>query len=242
LPLRFRGLCVRSSVPANRTEGRPTVATKAIVGEKVGMTQVWDDQHRAVPVTVVRVAPMRVVRVKTVEAEGYSALQVTWGVRKARTLSKPEKGHFDAAGVEPGRQLVELRIDDINGYEVGQELDAGVLAPGERVDAIAVSKGKGFAGAMKRHNFKGQGGSHGNHKKHRAPGSIGACATPARVFKGTRMAGRMGGQQVTTLNLEVVQADPERGLVLVKGAVPGPRGGVVLLRDTVKGTAGKGSA
>jgi large subunit ribosomal protein L3 len=219
-----------------------TVATKAIVGEKVGMTQVWDDQHRAVPVTVVRVAPMRVVRVKTVEGEGYSALQVTWGVRKARTMSKPEKGHFDAAGVEPGKQLVELRIDDINGYVVGQELDASVLVAGERVDAIAVSRGKGFTGGMKRHNFKGQGASHGNHKKHRSPGSIGACATPARVFKGMKMAGRMGGQQVTTLNLEVVQADPERGLVLVKGAVPGPRGGVVLLRDTVKGTAGRGSA
>jgi large subunit ribosomal protein L3 len=216
------------------------VATKAIVGEKVGMTQVWDDQHRAVPVTVVRVTPLRVVQVKTPEREGYSAVQVTWGVRQARNLSKPERGHFEAAGVEPGRRLVELRLDDTDGYEVGQELDAGVLAPGERVDAIAVSKGKGFAGGMKRHNFKGQGGSHGNHKKHRAPGSVGACATPARVFKGTRMAGRLGGQQVTTLNLEVVQADAERGLVLVKGAVPGPRGGVVVLRDTVKsnGTSG----
>jgi large subunit ribosomal protein L3 len=129
--------------------------------------------------------------------------------------------------------------DDIDGYEVGQELHAGLLTVGERVDATAVSKGKGFAGGMKRHNFKGQGASHGNHKKHRSPGSIGACATPARVFKGTRMAGRMGGHQVTTLNLEVVQADEERNLILVKGAVPGPRGGVVVLRDTVKGTAGK---
>jgi large subunit ribosomal protein L3 len=218
------------------------VATKAIVGEKVGMTQVWDDQNRSVPVTVVRVAPVRVVRVKTTENEGYSALQVTWGVRKARTLSKPERGHFEAAGVEPGKKLVELRIDDTDGYEVGQELHAGLLTSGERVDAIAVSKGKGFAGAMKRHNFKGQGGSHGNHKKHRSPGSIGACATPARVFKGTRMAGRMGGHQVTTLNLEVVQADEERGLILVKGAVPGPRGGVVILRDTVKGAVAKGAS
>ncbi len=133
------------------------MATKAIVGEKVGMTQVWDDQNRSVPVTVVRVAPVRVVRVKTTENEGYSALQVTWGVRKARTLSKPERGHFEAAGVEPGKKLVELRIDDTTGYEVGQELHAGLLASGERVDAIAVSKGKGFTGAMKRHNFKGQG-------------------------------------------------------------------------------------
>jgi len=212
------------------------VATKAIVGEKIGMTQVWDDQHRAVPVTVLRVAPVRVVQVKTLEREGYSALQVTWGVRQSRTLSKPARGHFESAGVEPGVKLIELRIDDTNGFEVGQELDASVLAPGERVDAIAVSKGKGFAGGMKRHNFKGQGASHGNHKKHRSPGSIGACATPARVFMGTKMAGRMGGHQVTTLNLEIIQADPERRLILVKGAVPGPRGGVVLLRDTVKNT------
>src|SRR5665213_1445178 len=198
------------------------------------MTQVWDEQHRAIPVTVLRVAPMRVVRVKTTEDEGYSALQVTWGVRRAGTLNKPEQGDFTAAGVEPGRHLVELRIDDASGFEVGQQLTADILVAGERVDAIAVSKGKGFAGAMKRHNFKGQGASHGNHKKHRSPGSIGACATPARVFKGTRMAGRMGGQQVTTLNLEIVQADPERELILVKGAVPGPRGGIVVLRDAVK--------
>ena len=215
------------------------MATKAIVGEKVGMHQVWDEQHRAIPVTVLRVAPMRVVRVKTTEDEGYSALQVTWGVRRAGTLNKPEQGHYAAAGVDPGRHLVELRIDDASGFEVGQQLTADVLAAGERVDVIAVSKGKGFTGAMKRHNFKGQGASHGNHKKHRSPGSIGACATPARVFRGTKMAGRMGGQQVTSLNLEVVQADPDKELVLVKGAVPGPRGGMVVLRDTVKGTSGR---
>jgi large subunit ribosomal protein L3 len=214
------------------------VATKAIVGEKVGMTQVWDENNRAVPVTVLKVAPVRVVQVKTREREGYSALQVTWGVRRASALSKPEQGHFAAAGVEPGRHLVELRIDDASGFEVGQQLTAGLMSAGERVDAIAVSKGKGFAGAMKRHNFKGQGAAHGNHKKHRSPGSIGACATPARVFKGTRMAGRMGGHQVTTLNLEVVQADAERELILVRGAVPGPRGGMVVLRNTVKGTNG----
>ena len=182
---------------------------------------------------------MRVVRVKTTEDEGYSAPQVTWGVRRAGTLNKPEQGHYAAAGVEPGRHLVELRIDDASGFEVGQQLTADVLAAGERVDVIAVSKGKGFTGAMKRHNFKGQGASHGNHKKHRSPGSIGACATPARVFRGTKMAGRMGGQQVTSLNLEVVQADPDKELVLVKGAVPGPRGGMVVLRDTVKGTSGR---
>jgi large subunit ribosomal protein L3 len=211
------------------------VATKAIVGEKVGMTQVWDEQNRAVPVTVLKVAPVRVVQVKTPEREGYAALQVTWGVRRASTLTRPEQGHFAKAGVEPGRKLVELRIDDTSGYQVGQQITADIIEAGERVDVIAVSKGKGFAGGMKRHNFKGQGAGHGNHKKHRAPGSIGACATPARVFRGTRMAGRLGGQQVTTTNLQVVASDPERQLVLVKGAVPGPRGAVVVLRDTVKG-------
>ena len=216
------------------------MATKAIVGEKVGMTQIWDDQNRAIPVTVLRVAPVRVVQVKTPETEGYSALQVTWGHRRSNTLTRPEQGHYDKAGVEPGRRLVELRLDDISSYEVGQQLTADLLQPGELVDATAVSKGKGFAGAMKRHKFKGQGASHGNHKAHRVPGSIGACATPGRVFKGTRMAGRMGGQQVTTLNLEIVQADPERELVLVKGAVPGPRGGMVVLRDAVKAPLGKG--
>jgi large subunit ribosomal protein L3 len=214
------------------------VATKAIVGEKVGMTQVWDEQHRAVPVTVLKVAPVRVVQVKTPEREGYGAVQVTWGVRRASTLNKPELGHYAKAGVEPGRRLVELRLDDTSGYSVGQQLTADLLTVGERVDVIAVSKGKGFAGAMKRHNFKGQGAGHGNHKKHRAPGSIGACATPARVFKGTRMAGRLGGRQVTTVNLQVVAADAERQLILVKGAVPGPRGAVVVVRDSVKSTAG----
>jgi len=215
------------------------VATKAIVGEKVGMTQVWDDQHRAIPVTVLKVAPVRVVQVKTPEREGYSALQVTWGFRRTSTLTKPEQGHYDAAGVDPGRRLVELRLDDVAAYEVGQELTADLWSVGERVDAIAVSKGKGFAGGMKRHNFKGQGASHGNHKAHRVPGSIGACATPGRVFKGTRMAGRMGGKQVTALNLEVIAADPERQIVLVKGAVPGSRGSVVVLRDTVKAPTAK---
>ncbi len=211
------------------------MATKAIVGEKVGMTQVWDDAQRVVPVTMVKVAPVRVVRVKTAEHEGYSALQVTYGVRAPSKLNKPEAGHFARAGVEPGVRLVELRLDDTSGYSVGQEIDAGIMSAGDKVDVTAVSKGKGFAGGMKRHNFKGQGGAHGNHKKHRAPGSVGACATPARVFRGTRMAGRMGAERVTTLNLEVVAADPEREIILVKGAIPGPRGGMVLIRDAVKG-------
>jgi len=210
------------------------MASKAIVGEKVGMTQVWDDQHRLVPVTVVKVAPLRVVQVKTPETDGYSALQVTYGTKKASRLTKPEEGHFAKGSVEPGVRLVELRVDDTSAYTVGQELTVDLLAAGEKVDVTAVSKGKGFAGSMKRHNFKGQGASHGNHKHHRAPGSVGACATPSRVFKGTRMAGQMGNQRVTTLNLEVVQADAERDLLLVKGAVPGPRGGVVIVRSAVK--------
>jgi len=211
------------------------VATKAIVGEKVGMTQIWDDQNRAIPVTVLRVAPVRVVQVKTPESEGYAALQVTWGHRRASTLTRPEQGHFDKAGVDPGRRLVELRIDDISEYEVGQQLTCDLLQAGELVDATAVSKGKGFAGGMKRHNFRGQGASHGNHKHHRAPGSIGSASYPGRVFKGLKMAGHMGHEQVTTLNLEVVQADMERNLLLIKGSVPGPNGGVVIVRNAVKG-------
>ncbi len=210
------------------------MASRAILGEKVGMTQIWDDQNRAIPVTVVKVAPLRVVQVKTPERDGYSALQVTFGSQKPSRLTKPQAGHFAKAGVEPGARLVELRLDDIDGYRVGQELRVDLLATGERVDVTAVSKGKGFAGPMKRHNFSGQNATHGNHKKHRAPGSIGACATPARVFKGTRMAGQMGNQQVTTLNLQVIEADVERDLLLVKGAVPGPRGGLVLIRNAVK--------
>ena len=218
------------------------MTAKAIVGEKVGMTQVWDDQNRAIPVTVVKVSPARVVQVKTPEKEGYSALQVTWGTRRTSTLTQPELGHFDKAGVTPGKKLVELRLDDVSSYVVGQEIAVDVFEKGEMIDATAVSKGKGFAGGMKRHNFSGQGASHGNHKHHRAPGSIGACSTPGRVFKGTKMAGRLGGGQVTTTNLEVIRVDAERNLVLVKGAVPGPRGGVVVLRTSVKNPMKAGGA
>jgi large subunit ribosomal protein L3 len=211
------------------------MADKALVGEKVGMTQVWDDQNRVVPVTVLKVSPCRVVQIKRPDTDGYSALQVTYGSKKVRSVTKPEAGHFDKASVEPGIRLVELRMSDTNGYELGQELGADLMAAGDRVDVTAVSKGKGFAGAMKRHNFKGLPASHGAHRVHRAPGAIGACATPARVFKGTRMAGQMGAAKVTTLNLEVVSADAERELILVKGSVPGPRGGLVLLRNAIKG-------
>ena len=209
------------------------MATTAIVGEKVGMSQKWVDD-RIVPVTVLRVEPMRIVQVKTPERDGYSALQVTYGRRDAKKLTKPEAGHFTKASVDPGKRLLELRLDSVDGYEVGQEIKVDTLAKGDKVDVTAISRGKGFAGTMKRHNFRGQGASHGNHKMHRAPGSIGATSFPGRVFKGTRMSGRMGNQRVTTLNLEVVEADAERDLLLVKGSVPGPRGGVVIVRDAVK--------
>src|SRR5207342_3855503 len=205
------------------------MALKAIVGEKIAMSQVWVND-KVVPVTVLRVEPARIVQVKTTERDGYSALQVTFGHKDPKKLTKPQAGHFAKAGVQPGRRVVELRLDSVDGFEVGQEITVDTLIQGERVDVTAVSRGKGFAGGMKRHNFKGQGASHGNHKHHRAPGSIGACAFPGRVFKGTRMAGHMGAEQVTTLNLEVVSADPERELILVKGSIPGPRGGVVILR------------
>ena len=213
------------------------MASKAIVGEKVGMTQVWDDQNRAIPVTVVRVTPVRVVQVKTEESDGYAAVQVTYGTQKAQRLTKPEQGHFAKAGVDPGKKLVELRLEDVSAHTVGQELGADVFTKGEKVDVTGVSRGRGFTGGMKRHGFKGQPASHGNHKKHRSPGSVGACATPARVFKGTRMAGQMGAEKVTTLNLEVIEADAERSLLLLKGAVPGPRGGVILIRNAVKGAS-----
>jgi large subunit ribosomal protein L3 len=199
------------------------------------MSQVWDDQNRAIAVTILKVTPVRVVQLKTPDRDGYSALQVTYGNKRARSLNKPEAGHFDAAKVDPGKRLVELRVTDTSDYTVGDELTVEMLVPGDKVDVTSVSKGKGFSGGMKRHNFSGQGASHGNHKHHRAPGSVGACATPARVFKGTRMAGQMGSQRVTTLNLEVVKADVERDLLLVKGSVPGPRGSMVLIRDAVKG-------
>jgi large subunit ribosomal protein L3 len=212
------------------------MANKAIVGEKVGMTQVWDEDDRVVPVTVVSVPTCRIVQIKTPERDGYSALQVTYGVKKKSRVTSPEAGHFDKASVDPGTKLVELRIDSVDDFEVGQELKADVLSSGEIVDVTAVSKGKGFAGAMKRHGFSGLPASHGAHRVHRAPGAIGACATPSRVFKGQRMPGRMGGDKVTTLNLTVVEADPEREVLLVKGSVPGPRGGMVLIRDAVKGS------
>ena len=215
------------------------MAGRGILGRKIGMTQVWDAENRVVPVTVIEAGSCRVVQVRTPERDGYSAIQLAFGQTKARRLNKPELGHLSLSGALPTRDLAELRVDDLSGFEVGQILNADVFQAGDRVDVTGVAKGKGFTGVMQRHNFKGQGASHGNHKKHRAPGAIGACATPARVFKGTRMAGQQGNRRVTTLNLEVVEGDAERGLILVKGAVPGPNGGLVLIRDAVK--AGKAS-
>ena len=215
------------------------MAQTAIVGEKVGMTQRWVDD-RIVPVTVLRVDPMRVVQIKTTERDGYTALQVTYGHRDARKLNQPAAGHFSSAGVQPGRRLVEIRLDSVDGYEVGQEISVDKFNVGDRIDVTATSRGKGFAGTMKRHNFKGQGASHGNHKHHRAPGSIGAGSFPGRVVKGLKMAGHMGHERVTTLNLEVVEADAERQVMLVKGSVPGPNGGLVQVRNAVK-SAVKGS-
>ena len=210
------------------------MATKAIVGTKVGMTQVWDENNQVVGVTVLRVSPCRVVQVKTNEHDGYSSIQVTFGMIDPARLTQPEAGHFQRAGVDPGRSVVELRLDDVSEYAVGQQIGVDVLASGEKVDVTAVSKGKGFTGVMKRHGFKGQPAGHGAHKVHRKPGAVGQCATPSRVFKGKKMPGRAGANRVTTLNLEVVKADAEAEVLLVKGSVPGPKGGTVVVRDAVK--------
>lgn len=211
-----------------------TKATKGMLGRKLGMTQVWDEQNRVIPVTVIQAGPCRVAQIKTPERDGYSALQISFGEVSARALSKPELGHLTSRGLEPSRHLAELRVDDVSGYEVGQVIKADLFAAGDLIDVTGISKGKGMTGVMKRHNFKGLSASHGTHRKHRAPGSIGACATPGKVFKGMKMAGQTGNARVTTLNLEVVEGDAERGLILVKGAVPGPAGGVVLVRSATK--------
>ncbi len=213
------------------------MARKGILGQKLGMTQVWDDQNRAIPVTVIQAGPCRVVSVKTPERDGYSAVQLSFGDVKPKRVNKPETGHFKNHDAPPARHLAELRVDDSSAFSVGQVIAADVFAAGEKVDVTGISKGKGFTGHMQRHNFKGQGGSHGNHKKHRAPGAVGACATPSRVFKGVKMAGQHGDSRVTTLNLEVVEGDAERNLLLVRGAVPGPTGGLVFVRNAVKGGA-----
>jgi large subunit ribosomal protein L3 len=214
---------------------------KGILGQKLGMTQIFDDT-RAIPVTVIQAGPCVVAQVKSEATDGYDAVQLAYGETRARDVTKPMKGHYDRHEVEePRRHVVELRTEDAADYAAGQELRTDMFAPGDRVDVVGVSKGKGFSGTMRRHGFAGLKGSHGVHKKHRAPGSIGACATPSRVFKGMRMAGQHGNQRVTVLNLEVVRADPERNLLLVKGAVPGIPGGLVMVRSAVKAQAAKGA-
>jgi large subunit ribosomal protein L3 len=204
------------------------------------MTQVFDDNNRMVPVTVVKAGPCVVTQIRTPEKDGYSAVQIAYGAIDPRKVNKPEAGHFAKAGVPPRRYLVEIRTSDASSYTLGQEVTAELFAAGARVDVVGTSKGKGYAGVMKRHNFRGLGAGHGVHKAHRKPGSIGACATPARVFKGTRMAGRMGHVRTTTQNLTVHAVDADRGLLLIKGAVPGPARGVVLVRNAVKNSLGKG--
>jgi large subunit ribosomal protein L3 len=212
-------------------------AVRGLLGEKLGMTQVWDENNRLVPVTVVKAGPCVVTQVRSAESDGYSAVQIAYGAVDPRKVTKPLAGHFAKAGVTPRRHLVELRTADAGDYTLGQELTAEAFVAGQEVDVIGTSKGKGTAGVMKRHGFKGLGASHGTQRKHRSPGSIGGCATPGRVFKGLRMAGRLGGVRTTTQNLTVHAVDAEKGLLLIKGAVPGPRGGVVLVRTASKGVA-----
>jgi large subunit ribosomal protein L3 len=207
---------------------------RGLLGEKVGMTQIWDEQNRLVPVTVVKVGPCVVTQVRTPDSDGYSAIQLAFGAIDPRKVNKPKQGHFAKAGVTPRRHVVEVRTADATSYTTGQELTADVFAAGETVDVTATSKGHGFAGVMKRHGFHGLKASHGVERKHRSPGSIGACATPGRVFKGVKMAGRMGGERVTTQNVTVHAVDADKGLVLLKGSVPGPRGGLVLIRSAAK--------
>ncbi|MDQ1604643.1 MAG: large subunit ribosomal protein [Actinomycetota bacterium] len=208
---------------------------KGLLGEKLGMTQVFDENNRIVPVTVVAAGPCVVTQVRSPQVDGYSAVQIGFGAVDPRRVNKPESGHFAKAGVTPRRFLVELRTDDASEYTLGQELTAGTFEAGQQVDIVATSKGKGFAGVMKRHGFKGLGAGHGTQRKHRSPGSIGGCATPGRVFKGLRMAGRMGGVKTTTQNLTVHAVDADQGLLLIKGAVPGPKGATVLVRTAAKG-------
>jgi large subunit ribosomal protein L3 len=210
--------------------------SKGLLGTKLGMTQVWDEQGRLVPVTVIEVTPNVVTQVRTPEKDGYNAVQIAAGQIDPRKVTKPLEGHFDAAGVTPRRHVTEIRTADASDYSLGQELTVdGVFEAGQRVDVVGTSKGKGTAGVMKRHNFQGVSASHGAHRNHRKPGSIGASSTPSRVFKGMRMAGRMGGERVTVLNLTVHAVDAEKGLLLVKGAVPGARGRLVYVRNAVKG-------
>jgi len=210
-------------------------ATKGVLGTKLGMTQVWDENNKVIPVTVVQVSPNVITQIRTQDNDGYDAIQIASGAIDPRKVSKPLKGHFEKAGVTPRRHITEIRTSDAASYEVGQEINADVFEAGTIVDVVGTSKGKGTAGVMKRHNFAGVSASHGSHRNHRKPGSIGASATPSRVFKGMRMAGRMGNERVTVMNLKVHAVDTDRNLLLIKGAVPGPKGRLVFVRTARKG-------
>jgi len=212
-------------------------STKGILGTKLGMTQVFDENNRVVPVTVIQAGPNVITQLRTQDRDGYTAVQIAYGAIDPRKVTKPVAGQYEKAGVTPRRHLAEIRVNDVSEFEIGQELTAEIFADGALVDVTGTSKGKGFAGVMKRHGFAGLGASHGAHRVHRAPGSIGGCATPGRVFKGMRMAGRMGNDKVTTQNLTVHKVDAEAGLLLIKGAIPGRKGGIVVVRDAVKGGA-----
>ena len=207
---------------------------RGLLGTKLGMTQTWDENNRVVPVTVIEAGSNVVTQVRSAESDGYAAVQVGFGAIDGRKVVKPMRGHFEKAGVAPRRHLVEIRTADAASYTLGQELSPEIFSAGERVDVSGTSKGKGTAGVMKRHGFAGLRASHGVHRKHRSPGAIGGCATPGRVFKGVRMAGRMGAQTITTQNLTIHAVDAEKGLILVKGAVPGPRGSLIVIRSASK--------
>lgn len=207
---------------------------KGVLGTKLGMTQVWDENNKVVPVTVVQAGPCVVTQVRTPETDGYSAVQIAFGAIDPRKVNKPQSGHFAKAGVTPRRHIAEIRTSDASEYTLGQEIGPDTFEAGQVVDVVGTTKGKGFAGPMKRHGFHGLRASHGVERKHRSPGSIGGCSTPGRVFKGMKMAGRMGSDRQTTQNLQVQGVDVERGLLLIKGAVPGPKGGLVFVRTAAK--------
>lgn len=211
-----------------------TTTARGLLGRKLGMTQVWDDEGKVVPVTVLAADTNVVTQIRTAETDGYSAVQLGFGEIDGRKVTKPQAGHFTKAGVTPRRHVVEIRTEAVADYTLGQEISPEIFSAGEFIDVTATSKGKGFAGVMKRHGFAGVSASHGAHRNHRKPGSIGGCATPGRVFKGLRMAGHMGTDTVTTQNLTVHAVDADKGVILVKGAVPGPRGGLVVIRSAAK--------
>lgn len=210
---------------------------KGVLGEKLGMTQVWDDANRVVPVTVIKAGPCVVTQVRSPEVDGYSAVQLGYGAIEPRKVNKPDAGHFAKAGAAPKRYLVELRTDDASEYTLGQEVGPDIFEAGQAVDITGTTKGKGYSGVMKRHGFHGVSASHGAHRNHRKPGSIGACATPGRVFRGMRMAGRDGNERKTVQNLQIHAIDTEKGLLLIKGAIPGSKGSLVLIRSAVKGAS-----